>query len=78
MEPKKLEFDAKETQKLAFFKLVPEFIRNCMCSCAFSSKDKAFSYAMEDLEEKTNIVKIIRFHRELDIALNFLLTKQQR
>ena len=57
---------------------MPKAVLDKLCGSAFTTKDKAFSYALEDLEEKTDLVRMVRSQRELDIALSFLLTKKQR
>ena len=40
--------------------------------------EKAFLQAQEDLNEKTNIVHMVRLFREVDTALKILLSDKQR
>ena len=77
-EAKSIYLDFVNSSKLAFLKLFPDFLlKKTFLKKYITTKDNAFTNAMDDLDDSTNIVKIIRKLRAHEASIKFLLNEQQ-
>ena len=75
---KDFQFGYCQTLKMALLKHLPDSLTENLRFCRRNPREKAFTYAMENLEERTDLLNIIRSIREIEASFQYLLSDEQR